>query len=82
MIGGDAREAAALQPCWQAMGKTHPPRRRSRRRPTAKMVGQAFVALNIFGVCETLLYGYKAGLDLEKVLQSVSAAAASSWSAW
>ena len=32
------------------------------------------------GVCEGLLYGYKAGLDLETVMQSVASGAAGSWS--
>ncbi len=34
----------------------------------------------MIGVCEALLYGYKAGLDLETVMQSVSSGAAGSWS--
>src|SRR5205814_5475899 len=34
----------------------------------------------MIGVCEALLYGYKAGLDLERVLESVSGGAAGSWS--
>jgi len=32
------------------------------------------------GVCEALLYGWKAGLDLKTVLQSVGGGAAASWS--
>jgi 3-hydroxyisobutyrate dehydrogenase len=32
------------------------------------------------GVCEALLYGYKAGLNLETMLQSVATGAAGSWS--
>jgi 3-hydroxyisobutyrate dehydrogenase len=31
-------------------------------------------------VCEALLYGFKAGLDLNAVLESVSSGAAGSWS--
>jgi 3-hydroxyisobutyrate dehydrogenase len=34
----------------------------------------------MIGVCEALLYGYKAGLDLPTVLKSVSSGAAGSWS--
>jgi 3-hydroxyisobutyrate dehydrogenase len=34
----------------------------------------------MIGVCEALLYGYKAGLDLPTVLQSVGGGAAASWS--
>jgi 3-hydroxyisobutyrate dehydrogenase len=34
----------------------------------------------MIGVCEALLYGYKAGLNLQTVLESVSGGAAGSWS--
>ena len=34
-----------------------------------KMVNQILIATNMIGVCEALLYGYKAGLDLHTVLQ-------------
>jgi len=33
----------------------------------------------MIGVCEALVYGYKAGLDLPTVLESVSTGAAGSW---
>jgi 3-hydroxyisobutyrate dehydrogenase len=45
-----------------------------------KMVNQILIASNMIGVCEALLYGYKAGLDLPTVLQSVGPGAAGSWS--
>ena len=38
---------------------------RPRRRPHTKMVNQVLIATNMIGVCEALLYGYRAGLDLE-----------------
>ena len=31
-----------------------------------KMVNQILIATGMIGVCEALLYGYKAGLDLER----------------
>ena len=34
----------------------------------------------MIGVCEALLYGHRAGLDLETVLRSVGSGAAGSWS--
>ncbi len=80
MIGGDARAVAALQPCWQALGKTIVHHGGPGTGQHTKMVNQALIASCMVGVCESLLYGYKAGLDLEKVLQSVSTGAASSWS--
>jgi hypothetical protein len=45
-----------------------------------KMVNQILISTMMIGVCEALLYGYKAGLDLETVMQSVSTGAAGSWS--
>ena len=44
------------------------------------MVNQILIASNMIGVCEALLYGYRAGLRLETVLESVSSGAAGSWS--
>ncbi len=80
MIGGDARAFAALEPCWQAMGKTVVHHGGPGAGQHAKMVNQALIAASMIGVCESLLYAYKAGLDLEKVLQSTSGGGASSWS--
>jgi 3-hydroxyisobutyrate dehydrogenase len=80
MIGGDARTVAALGPCWQALGKTIVHHGGPGAGQHAKMVNQVLVASCMLGVCESLLYAYKAGLDLEKVLQSVGGGAASSWS--
>jgi 3-hydroxyisobutyrate dehydrogenase len=46
----------------------------------AKLVNQILIATNMIGVCEALLYGYRAGLDLNVVMQSVAPGAAGSWS--
>lgn len=80
MIGGDAEVVTALQPCWQAMGKTIVHQGGPGAGQHTKMVNQILIASNMIGVCEALLYGYKAGLDLPTVLQSVSTGAAGSWS--
>ncbi len=80
MIGGDARAVAALEPCWQAMGKTIVHHGGPGKGQHAKMVNQTLIASGMVGLCEVLLYAYKAGLDLEKVLQSVGGGGASSWS--
>lgn len=45
-----------------------------------KMVNQILIATTMIGVCEGLLYARKAGLDAEKVIRSVGAGAAGSWS--
>jgi 3-hydroxyisobutyrate dehydrogenase len=80
MIGGDADVVEALQPCWQAMGKTIVHQGPAGSGQHAKMVNQILIAAGMVGVCEALLYGYRSGLSLETVLQSVSSGAAGSWS--
>jgi 3-hydroxyisobutyrate dehydrogenase len=80
MIGGDKDVCEALTPCWQAMGKTIVHQGPAGAGQHTKMVNQILIATGMVGVCEALLYGYKAGLDLNVVLQSVSTGAAGSWS--
>ena len=80
MIGGDADAVESLLPCWAAMGKTFVRQGGPGAGQHAKMVNQILIATNMIGVCEGLLYAYKAGLDLETVMQSVSGGAAGSWS--
>jgi 3-hydroxyisobutyrate dehydrogenase len=80
MIGGDADAVAALAPCWRAMGKTIVRQGGPGAGQHAKMVNQILIASGMVGVCEALLYGYKAGLDLGTVLESVASGAAGSWS--
>jgi len=80
MIGGDKEIVDALQPCWEAMGKTIVHQGPAGAGQHTKMVNQTLIASGMVGVCEALLYGYRAGLDLETVLQSVGSGAAGSWS--
>jgi len=80
MIGGDKDIVDALAPCWNAMGKTIVRQGESGAGQHTKMVNQTLIATNMIGVCEALLYGCKAGLDLPTVLKSVGSGAAGSWS--
>lgn len=80
MIGGDEAVVKALDPCWQAMGKTIVYQGGPGAGQHTKMANQILIATNMIGVCEALLYGYKAGLDLPTMLQSVGSGAAGSWS--
>ncbi|HUG68317.1 MAG TPA: NAD(P)-dependent oxidoreductase [Pirellulaceae bacterium] len=80
MIGGEQEVVDALQPCWEAMGKTIVRQGGAGAGQHSKMVNQTLIASNMIGVCEALLYAYKAGLDLETVMQSVASGAAGSWS--
>lgn len=80
MIGGEKTVVDALQPCWDAMGKTIVYQGEAGAGQHTKMVNQILIATGMIGVCEALLYGHRAGLDLETVLKSVSSGAAGSWS--
>lgn len=80
MIGGDAKTVEALEPIWRTMGSKWVLQGGPGAGQHTKMVNQTLIATGMIGVCEALLYGYKAGLDLEKVLESVASGAAGSWS--
>ena len=80
MIGGEKEVVEALMPCWEAMGKTIVYQGSAGAGQHTKMVNQTLIATNMIGVCEALLYGFKAGLDLETVMKSVCSGAAGSWS--
>ncbi len=45
-----------------------------------KLANQIAIATNMIGVCETIVYAKKAGLDPSQVLQSITTGAAGSWS--
>src|SRR6185312_62563 len=80
MIGGEQAVVDALRPLFELMGKTIVHQGPAGAGQHTKMVNQVLIATNMIGVCEALLYGYKAGLDLNVVLQSVGSGAAGSWS--
>lgn len=79
MIGGDEHTVASLEPLWSLMGSTWVRQGGPGAGQHAKMVNQTLVAAGMVGICEALLYGYKAGLDLDTVLKSVASGAAGSW---
>jgi 3-hydroxyisobutyrate dehydrogenase len=80
MVGGDPDVVEAVRPLLECMGKTIVHQGPAGAGQHTKMVNQILIATGMIGVCEALLYGYKAGLDLKTVLQSVGGGAAASWS--
>ncbi len=78
MIGGDKDVVEAVQPVFECMGKTIVHQGAPGSGQHTKMVNQILISSNMIAVCEGLLYGYKAGLDLETVFKSVSVGAAGS----
>jgi 3-hydroxyisobutyrate dehydrogenase len=79
MIGGDPQVVQMLRPCWEAMGKTIVYQGGPGAGQHTKMVNQIVIASAMVGVCEGLLYAYRAGLDLETVIRSIGSGAAASW---
>jgi 3-hydroxyisobutyrate dehydrogenase len=80
MVGGDAEDVERVRPLFEVMGKTIVHEGGPGAGQHTKMVNQILIATGMIGVCEALLYGYKAGLDLDKVLEAVAGGAAGSWS--
>lgn len=80
MVGGDRSAFDETMPLFEKLGKTivhHGPPGSGQH---AKMVNQILIASGMIAVCEGLIYSRAAGLDPEKVMQSVSSGAAGSWS--
>lgn len=80
MVGGEEEALEAVRPLFAAMGKIIVHHGPAGSGQNAKMVNQILIAGNMVGVCEALTYAFRAGLDVEKVLQSVSSGAAGSFS--
>ena len=80
MVGGDEEPIERVRPVLETMGKSIIRQGGPGAGQHTKMVNQILIATGMVGVCEALLYAYRAGLDLETVLESVSGGAAGSWS--
>lgn len=80
MVGGEAPVVEAVRPLFECMGKSITHQGAIGAGQHTKMVNQILIAGNMVGVCEALMYGFRAGLDVEKVLQAVGGGAAGSWS--
>ncbi|MCX8171360.1 MAG: 2-hydroxy-3-oxopropionate reductase [Candidatus Bathyarchaeota archaeon] len=79
MVGGPRDAFEECFPIFESLGKKITYMGPSGMGQIAKLCNQVICALNIQAVCEGLMLGAKAGLDLKKLLESVSAGAASSW---
>ena len=80
MVGGDGDAVETVMPLFEAMGKNIVHQGGAGAGQHTKMCNQITIAGTMAGVCEALLYGYKAGLDLETMLSSISGGAAACWS--
>lgn len=80
MVGGEEAAVVHVRPLLETFGQTILRQGGPGAGQHTKMVNQILIATGMIGVCEALLYGYKAGLDLARVLESVASGAAGSWS--
>ena len=80
MVGGPEAAFDECLPILQAMGKKIVRMGESGAGQLTKLANQILVVGNMMGVCECLVFARKAGLDQKKVIDSLSAGAASSWS--
>ena len=79
MVGGDAGAVERVRPLLEAMGKTIVHEGGPGTGQHTKMCNQIVIAGTMIGVCESLIYGARAGLNLETMLQSIKSGAAGCW---
>ena len=80
MAGGEPAVFERVRPLFAHLGRTVVLQGPAGAGQHTKMVNQTLIATGMIGVCEALLYAHRAGLDLTRVLESVSGGAAGSWS--
>lgn len=79
MIGGDKEAVDTVMPLFEIMGKNMIYEGKAGSGQHTKMCNQITIAGTMIGVCESLLYAHKAGLDPEVMLQAISGGAAGCW---
>jgi 3-hydroxyisobutyrate dehydrogenase len=80
MVGGDLEVVEAVRPLLGIVGKSIIHQGTAGSGQHTKMCNQIVIAGTMIGVCESLLYGFKAGLDLPTMLDSIQGGAAKCWS--
>jgi 3-hydroxyisobutyrate dehydrogenase len=79
MTGGDREVLLAIHSLLETMGKNIVYQGPAGSGQHAKMCNQIVIAGTMIGVCESLIYGFKAGLDLPTMLSSIQGGAARCW---
>ena len=80
MVGGDKEVFESCRFLFEIMGRNIVYQGPAGSGQHTKMANQVAIAGGMLGVCESLAYARKAGLDPESVLASISGGAAGSWS--
>ena len=79
MVGGHPADVARAQPLFERMGKHIVHQGGPGAGQHTKMCNQIVIAGTMIGVCESLVYAARAGLDLETMLSSIRSGAAGCW---
>jgi 3-hydroxyisobutyrate dehydrogenase len=79
MVGGKPEVFERCLPLFEAMGKNITYMGRSGAGQLTKLCNQIAVAVTNLAMSEALVFGAKAGLNLEKMQQAISGGAAGSW---
>ena len=79
MVGGEVHVLEAIRPLFESLGTSIAHQGATGAGQHTKLCNQITIAGTMIGVCESLLYGYRAGLNLETMLQSIRGGAAACW---
>jgi 3-hydroxyisobutyrate dehydrogenase len=79
MAGGEKQAFDQVLPLFELMGKHIMYEGAAGSGQHTKMCNQITIAGTMIGVCEAMLYGAKAGLDMEKMVGTISKGAAGCW---
>jgi len=79
MVGGPQEAYDDCLPLFQAMGKKVTRMGENGAGQLTKLANQILVACSMLAVSECMVFAKKAGLDQNKVIEALSAGAASSW---
>ena len=79
MVGGDTGALETVRPLFERMGRSIVHQGPAGAGQHTKACNQIVISGTMIGVCESLLYGARAGLDLETMLESIGGGAASCW---
>jgi len=80
MAGGDKETYEKVFPFFELMGKNIAYMGKAGAGQHTKMSNQILIAGTMIGVVESLLYAYKAGNDLDEVINVIGKGAAGCWS--
>ena len=79
MVGGSTNAVQSIMPLLECLGKTIVHQGDAGAGQHAKLCNQIVIAGTMIGVCESLLYGARAGLQLDRMLDSIRGGAAACW---